>query len=233
MPWIATPGASTEVETESRLGGGHPADGIQGTRDRLLAVAAELFAERGYAGASLAEMASRLGIRKPSLYNHIESKEALFIELLDHSLEAWREASGPELGVGVEGGGSGGGHRRRLRDHLRGIMDFADESPHAMALCRLAVSQLSGDLEQRAGERLLAQRVDYQARLESFFASARRAGEVGTFDPRLMALSWLTFIDGLLTHQLFSTGGRADLYRERLEELWQLFWRGLAAEAGR
>lgn len=48
-----------------------------------------------------------------------------------------------------------------------------------------------------------------------------------------MALAWLTFLDGLLTHQLFSIGERAEVYCERLDELWRIFWRDLAVEDGR
>ena len=38
-----------------------------------------------------------------------------------------------------------------------------------------------------------------------------------------MALAWLTFLDGLLTHQFLSIGERAEVYRERLDELWRIF----------
>ena len=40
-------------------------------------VALRLFAEKGYHGTALSEVASALGIRTPSLYNHIDSKQEL------------------------------------------------------------------------------------------------------------------------------------------------------------
>lgn len=40
-----------------------------------------LFAERGYHGATMAQIAERLGIRTPSLYNHVRSKEELLREI--------------------------------------------------------------------------------------------------------------------------------------------------------
>lgn len=214
------------------------------TRQRLLEVAAELFAERGYSGASLADMASRLGIRKPSLYNHIVSKDELFMELLQRSVESWQAAGRSPL----RGEGS---HRQRLQRHLQSTVDFAVRSPHATALCRLAVSQVSGELAERAGAYLLQHRNDYQRQMEHFFASAIAAGEVisqvpgtcggeardgvpGTCGkdpapmPEVLAFSWLTFLDGILMHQVFSLGSRREAYLDRLEELWLLFWRGLA-----
>lgn len=45
---------------------------------QLLSLAAELFAERGYTGSSMDELASRAGVSKPVIYNLIGSKEELF-----------------------------------------------------------------------------------------------------------------------------------------------------------
>lgn len=195
------------------------------TRDRFFEVAAELFAERGYSGTSMADIASRVGVRKPSLYNYCSSKEELFIDLLEGSVEAWRGASDPALL-------SEGSCRERLRRHLQDTVDFAAESPHAVAICRLAVSQVTGGLGERARKLLLGYRLEYQERLESIFAAAVEAGEVRPTSPEIMALSWLTFLDGFLTHQIFSLGERGHVYRQHLEEMWQIFWHGLAAGGG-
>ena len=44
----------------------------------MLRVAAEVFGERGYHGASMEEIASRAGVTKPMLYSYFESKDGLF-----------------------------------------------------------------------------------------------------------------------------------------------------------
>src|SRR5438094_9008877 len=46
-------------------------------REELTRIAARLFAEKGYQGTSLADLAGELGVRKPSLYHHIASKDDL------------------------------------------------------------------------------------------------------------------------------------------------------------
>lgn len=51
------------------------------TRDRLSAEAARQFADRGYHGTSIGDLAKALGIQKSSVYSHIDSKEDLLIEL--------------------------------------------------------------------------------------------------------------------------------------------------------
>ena len=191
------------------------------TRDRLLTVAAGLFAERGYAGASMTRIAKRVGVRKPSLYNYYPSKEELFLELLENSLEAWTAASSPALE-------EDGTCRQRLRAHLERTVEFAVHNPDAMALCRLAVAQVTGGLGERVQELLVEERLVYQHRMEAFFAEALDGGEVAEEKPEILTLAWLTFLDGILTHQLFAMGDRRPYYLGHLDELWRLFWRGLS-----
>jgi AcrR family transcriptional regulator len=56
---------------------------VTDTRDRILAVASELFTEQGYEGTSLREIADRLDITKAALYYHFRSKDELLQALLE------------------------------------------------------------------------------------------------------------------------------------------------------
>jgi AcrR family transcriptional regulator len=66
------------------------------TRQRILAVAAALFAERGYRATSMQEIADRVGITKAALYYHFAAKEDVLHELtgpvLDEPEQALNEA---------------------------------------------------------------------------------------------------------------------------------------------
>ena len=55
----------------------------QSTRARLVAVATELFAERGFENTSVELVLERAGASKGSLYHHFANKEALFEAVLD------------------------------------------------------------------------------------------------------------------------------------------------------
>jgi len=57
------------------------------TRARILAAAQAAFGELGYDRASVAEVCRRAGVTKGAFYHHFESKQAVFLELLDHWLE--------------------------------------------------------------------------------------------------------------------------------------------------
>ncbi len=65
-------GASTEPEAR---GGGK--------REEVLSAALELMAERGIKGASLRELARRVGLSQPSLYHYFESKRDLIAQLVE------------------------------------------------------------------------------------------------------------------------------------------------------
>lgn len=69
--------------------------GAAARRELIIAAASELFAERGYRGASIEEIARRSGVTPPVLYDHFESKRALYRELLERHFAdlrgIWRE----------------------------------------------------------------------------------------------------------------------------------------------
>jgi AcrR family transcriptional regulator len=52
--------------------------------DQIVAVAVTEFAERGYAGASMAAIAARAGISKPLVYQYFGSKDGLYLACLHH-----------------------------------------------------------------------------------------------------------------------------------------------------
>jgi AcrR family transcriptional regulator len=66
-------------------------------RDVIVRAAGRLFAERGYAGTRLDDVAAAAGVTKPMVYRHFDSKKALYTALLEKheaDLPAFLEGTG-------------------------------------------------------------------------------------------------------------------------------------------
>lgn len=70
------------------------------TRERLLEAGAAVFAERGFYGASVEEIAERAGFTRGAFYSNFESKADLFLAILDVHIERDTRALEEALGDG-------------------------------------------------------------------------------------------------------------------------------------
>lgn len=57
------------------------------TKKKVFLAAAKVFAENGYQGASMREVAKEAGIQASSIYNHYKNKESIMNELVAYYLE--------------------------------------------------------------------------------------------------------------------------------------------------
>jgi TetR/AcrR family transcriptional regulator len=55
--------------------------GFDGQREQILAAAAELFAQRGYAGTSMNDLAAACGVSKATLYHYVRDKQQLLAQI--------------------------------------------------------------------------------------------------------------------------------------------------------
>ncbi|MBE5962989.1 MAG: TetR/AcrR family transcriptional regulator [Lachnospiraceae bacterium] len=61
------------------------------TKERILVATLELASEKGLGQVSLSQIAKKVGIQKPSIYNHFASKEEIIIELYEYLRHRARE----------------------------------------------------------------------------------------------------------------------------------------------
>jgi TetR/AcrR family transcriptional regulator len=62
-------------------------DGSETTSDRILDVAEQLFAQKGFAGTVVRDIAREAGLTAPSLYNHFDGKQALYEAVLSRGVQ--------------------------------------------------------------------------------------------------------------------------------------------------
>src|ERR1700722_14813034 len=81
---------SEQVPAAAAARGGAPRRTAAGaaTRERILAAAERLFAERGYTGVSMPAIAAAAGITAGAIHKHFESKEQLFFTIVRRAVEA-------------------------------------------------------------------------------------------------------------------------------------------------
>jgi len=157
------------------------ARGDKGTkrRDHIIDEATRLFAERGYAGASMADLAERVGLRKASLFHHFPSKEQLYAAVLER----------PIADVGVAIG-------RALEDTNRSFEDRLDDLSYAFVgvmgaqpyAARLFVREV---MQWSAGEASpLSQAIDgVLAGATTFLEEGQRTGNAPAADARQIIVS--------------------------------------------
>jgi AcrR family transcriptional regulator len=137
-------------------------------RSELTREAARLFAEKGYHGTSIGDLAKSLGVQKASLYAHIESKQDLLYETMRDGAAAFHaglDAIPDELPA-VEK------IRLALRAHLRVVADQLDVATVFVREWRY--------LEGERREEILAERRRYEERFRALFREGRELGELRT-----------------------------------------------------
>src|SRR4026208_1276293 len=91
-------------------------------RNELTRQAARLFAQKGYHGTSMGDLAEALGVQKGSLYSLTESKQELPYETMRGGAAALH--AGPD--ARPAGAGAAGRIRLALRAHLRVVAEQLD-----------------------------------------------------------------------------------------------------------
>jgi AcrR family transcriptional regulator len=137
-------------------------------RSELTREAARLFAERGYHGTSIGELAKALGVQKGSLYAHIDSKQDLLYEAMSEGSRAFHDA----LDTIPDGLPASERIRLALRAHLRVVSEQLDVATVFVREWRY----LEGD----RAEEFLAERRRYEERFRALFREGREAGALRT-----------------------------------------------------
>ena len=92
------------------------------THYRILEAAKDVFAEKGFAGARVDEIARSAGVNKAALYYHVGDKRALYAEAI-HSVIG---AASERLALGIRGDET---PEAKLRIHLKTLADTFDRNP--------------------------------------------------------------------------------------------------------
>jgi AcrR family transcriptional regulator len=155
-------------------------------KDTIIEKASKLFREKGFAAASMRDLAENVGVEAASLYNHIQSKSAILQaicfkvanDFLSH-LEAVQASPEPALKK----------LERIIRFHIRMMMEqyeFVYISDHEWR--HLPEPYLSNFLNQRR---------NYRRNLSDLIARGIERGEMKDIEPYVAVLTLLSAISGI------------------------------------
>ena len=150
-------------------------------RSELTRQAARLFAEKGYHGTSIGDLAQAMGVQKGSLYAHIDSKQDLLYETMRDGAAAFHGALDaiPEHLPATEK------IRLALRAHLRIVAEQLEVATVFVQEWRY--------LEGERREEILAERRRYEERIRDFFREGRELSELRSdLDESAAALLFLS-----------------------------------------
>ncbi len=139
---------------------------MSGRRREVTREAAKLFAQKGYHGTSIGDIAEALGVQKGSLYSHIASKEDLLYETMREGAEAFHAALDaiPEDTPAVDK------IRLALRGHLRVVAEQLDVATVFVQEWRY--------LEGERRDEIVAERRRYEERIRDLFREGRELSEL-------------------------------------------------------
>jgi len=133
-------------------------------RDQLTREAARLFAERGFHGTSMGDLAEALGVQKGSLYSLTGSKQQLLLDTMREGARSFHAALDevPERAPAVER------VRHALRGHLRVVAEQLDVATVFTREWRY--------LEDAGRAEILAERRRYEERWRALFQEGVESG---------------------------------------------------------
>jgi AcrR family transcriptional regulator len=155
------------------------------SRAAVIDTACQLFAERGYRGTSMKDIAETLGVRAPSLYNHVTSKQDILFATMDKAMDRALDAQEDAL-AGVA---DVAGQLRAATESL--VLDFL-RNPAEVTVCNTEVRSL--DPANRAA--IVAKRDRYAGRVRAIIAAGCREGRFQTENPQLAAFAVLEMGNG-------------------------------------
>ena len=153
------------------------------TKEEILNAALTVFAQKGYEGALLRDISASLGITKPALYKHFESKEALWNAMIDSAQRYYSEHIGLVSDIPIPD------DWEEFRELSLRQINFTLHDETVRCVRRLLMK------EQFRDERIctLATRhfvTDIEERFTKVFAGMMEKGLVKSSDPALLAFEY-------------------------------------------
>ncbi|GKS94677.1 TetR/AcrR family transcriptional regulator [Acidovorax sp. SUPP2825] len=196
-----------------------PVDSAPTTRsdtrqEQLIDIACRLFAQRGYEGTSLRDIAEEAKITKAALYYHFPNKEALYERIVLESMQALVDSVREAMAGGAT-------PVDKVRLFMQSSADFLDRSRHSWIAGSNAFWSGSA-VDPRAMAVYL--RDEYEHLLRDSIAQATAAGQFRAVDPAMAGRMLLSMLNHIARWHV--PGGRLTT-RQVIEQYLDMAFGGL------
>jgi AcrR family transcriptional regulator len=181
-------------------------------RAQLIAVARRLFGRSGFHGVSMDQVAREAGVTKPILYDHFDSKEELYIALLDADAQELEGQVRAALLAKT-------GNRERIRRSFQAYFDFVDE--HAAGFKLFLQETMGGDDVFRSKVQGVRDRIQGEV---SDLIVRESKGVVDREDANTVALALVGMVETVARRD---PGGPKASRQRAVDTLVRLSWRGI------
>ncbi|HBF68526.1 MAG TPA: TetR/AcrR family transcriptional regulator [Firmicutes bacterium] len=171
------------------------------TRKKILENALELFSIKGYSSTSVDEIAEKVGIKGPSLYNHFSSKKDIFISLVDE-INSQYDIDTNSIDIHVHDANKDAGQFENISEEylfskLKQIFIYSitnkkiSQFRHMMTLEQFSSKEIGNLYTKHYVDRL----VNYHAKI---FENLLKTKEINNLDPYALALMYVSPVNTLI-----------------------------------
>ena len=188
---------------------------IVSTKDLIIDTSENLFAQFGYLGVSMMDIADSLGITKAALYYHFDSKEKIYLKVLDGAFKEFSETiqkviSDENLSI-----------EKRFRKTITTYLDFCLEKRNLVKLTMQKLSKDSNNIVNFIAKLKAEVACQLEPVVKEFLVSKKRSRLINSKIATYLLIGMLNaFILGEIVE-----GGKNWKAKDILKQIERLFFR--------
>lgn len=188
--------------------------------DAIKAAGLKYFTLHGYEGASLAQIADEVGMKKQSLYAHFKGKDDLFLQVL-------RDAKEVELSSKLHYFSNSGSQNpeKDLYGFLQLMIDLFQKNVQLKFWLRMSFFP-PAHLAKAVEIEVIDIEDKIQVVLERKFQDWIDAGAIFGDSAKTTTLAFLGIVDSLMLELVY--GNDQKRLKDKLEASWTVYWRGIS-----
>lgn len=162
------------------------------TRERILDAALTSFAEKGYSGTNLIDIAKSVGIVKSAIYRHFSSKEDLWNALISAMEQYYEERFGCEKNLQKV--------QRACEELIEMTMNMVDFTIHDSKVVRIRKILIMEQFRDQRTNELATKHflTGLESMFTEVFARMMENGSIKQDDPKMLALTYTSPISALI-----------------------------------